>query len=86
MAEEEEVGVTGVMRGGVRMGITGGKPGNEVEDLMEVVLLVVVEEVARGGVAVVVEEGTNTFLRLLNGAVEVEEVQEVGAMGKIGVE
>ena len=86
MAEEEVVVVTGVMRGGVRMVITGGTPGSEVEDLMEVVLLAVVEEVARGGAAVVVGEGTNTFHRLLNGAVEVEEVQEAGAMDKIGVE
>ena len=85
MAEEEAV-VTGVMTGGVRMGTIGGTQESEVEELMEVVLLAVVEEVARGGAAVVVGEGTNTFHRLLNGAVEVEEVQEAGAMDKIGVE
>ena len=84
MAEEEAV-VTGVMTGGVRMGTIGGTQESEVEELMEVVLLEVVQEVARGGVAVVAEEGTNTFRRSPNAAVE-EEVQEVGVMDKIGEE
>ena len=83
---EEEVVVTGVMRGGVRMGTIGGTQEREVEEQMEVVLLEVVEEVVRGGVAVVAEEETNTFRLSLNDAVEVEEVQEVGVMDKTGVE
>ena len=83
MAEEEEEVVTGVMRGGVRMETIGGTQESEVEELMEVVLL---EEVVREEVAVVAGEGTNTFRRSLNDAVEVEEAQEVGVMDKIGVE
>ena len=83
MAEEEEEVVTGVMRGGVRMGTIGGTQEIEVEELTEVVLL---EEVVTEGVAVVAGEETNTFRRSLNDAVEVEEAQEVGVMDKIGVE
>ena len=83
---EEEVVVTGVMRGGVRMGTIGETQESVVEELMEVVSLEVVVGVARGGVAVVAEEGTNTSRRSLNDAVEVEEAQEVGVMVKTGVE
>ena len=61
----------------------GGTQESEVEELTEVVLL---EEVVREEVAVVAGEGTNTFRRSLNDAVEVEEAQEVGVMDKIGVE
>ena len=85
MAEGEAV-VIGGMKGGVRMGTIGGTQESEVEELMEVVLLEVVEEVVREEVAVVAGEGTNTFRRSLNDAVEVEEAQEVGVMDKIGVE
>ena len=85
MAEGEAVAI-GVMKGGVRMGTIGETQESEVEEPMEEELLEVVEEVERGEVAVVAEEGTNTFSHLLNDAVVVGEVLEVGAMVKIGVE
>ena len=81
---EEVVAVTGVMRGGVKMEITGVTQEIEEEGVMEEAFPELVGEVVRRGAAVVAEEGMNIFSHLLNDVVE--EAQGVGVMDRTGVE
>ena len=81
---EEVVAVTGVMRGGVKMEITGVTLEIEEEGVMEEAFPELVGEVVRRGAAVVAEEGMNIFSHLLNDVVE--EAQGVGVMDRTGVE